>query len=131
MTFIKRVRKWRTHKLLVWVKPGTRKYTIVVYRRINSKYQLEFDAVSDDINRLQFVELTYARTRLGAIFAQLMYGRDKWSDGVRQQVVTIYPPSYPRVIFRSVLTPEVSEFEFEEYPRGRLGDFRPTGNSDK
>lgn len=111
----KRLRKWRSDKVLRWVKPGTANYSVVVYRRVNPRYKMAGGAF-DHINDFQFVAIHYARWRWVTIVYQAVLGRDKWSDGFIQQVVTIYPPAYDRVIFRDVLTPEVSPYDFDGYP---------------
>ena len=115
MNIIKRVRKWRTDKILAWVKPGKRKYTIVVYRRINPRYEFE-GGDFDGVNEFRFIAMDYARTRLGALIVQMFFGRDSWSDGLRQQKVVIFPPDYGREIFRDVLAPATYPFEFDGYP---------------
>ena len=115
MNIIKRVRKWRTDKILAWVKPGKRKYTIVVYRRINPRYEFE-GGDFDGVNEFRFIAMDYARTRLGALIVQMFFGRDSWSDGLRQQKVVIFPPDYDREIFGDGLTPATYPFEFDGYP---------------
>jgi hypothetical protein len=113
---LKRLRKWRTDNALRWVKPAYGKYSVIVWRRVNPRYRVEFDGVTDNINAFQFVEIHYARWRWLAIIYQALLGRDKWSDGFKQQRVEIIPPNYRRVIFRDVLAPEVSPFDFDGYP---------------
>lgn len=113
---IRRLKKWRTDNALRWVKPAHNQYSVICWRRINPRYQVEYDGVHENINAFQFVEIHYARWRWLAIIYQLMLGRDKWSDGFKQQRVEIIPPNYGRVIFRDVLAPFVSEFDFDGYP---------------
>jgi len=110
-----RLKKWRSDRVLVWVKPGVRNYSVVVYRRVNPRYKMEGGAF-DGINEFQFVEIHYPRWRWLAIVYQAILGRDKWSDGFKQQIVTIFPPGYGRAIFRDVLTPETSPYDFDGYP---------------
>jgi hypothetical protein len=111
-----RLRKWRTDSALRWVKPAYNKYSVIVWRRVNPRYQVDYDGVNENINAFQFVEIHYARYRWLAIIYQAILGRDKWSDGFKQQRVEIIPPNYQRVIFRDVLAPEVSPFDFDGYP---------------
>lgn len=113
--FLRRLKKWRTDRVLTWVKPAHNHYSIIVWRRINPRYRVE-GGDFDGLNDFQFVDIHYARWRWLAIIYQGILGRSKWSDGFRQQRVEIIPPNYGRIIFRDVLAPAVSPFDFDGYP---------------
>ena len=115
---LRRLKKWRTDAALRWVKPGYTLYSVVVYRRVNPRFKVAYDGISEDINEFQFVAVHYARWRWIAEVYVLLLGREKWSDGFKQQVVTIYPPNYRRPLIRpgGLLTPVTSPFDFDGYP---------------
>lgn len=113
---LRRLRKWRTDRVLAWVKPAHTHYSVIVWRRVNPRYNVTYDDVQENINDFQFVEIHYTRFVWIAILYQALLGRSKWSDGFRQQRVEIVPPNYGRVVFRDVLAPEVSPFDFDGYP---------------
>lgn len=113
---LRRLRKWRTDRALRWVKPAYNHYSVIVWRRVNPRYQVDYDGVTENINAFQFVEIHYARYRWVAIIYQGLLGRSLWSDGFLQQRVEIIPPNYGRVIFRDVLAPEVSPYDYDGYP---------------
>lgn len=122
MDLLKRLRAFRSDRILRWVKPAKNHYMVIVWRRVNPRYDMSagvgagVDKDFDGINDFQFISVDYTRTRLGAILVQLIHGRSHWSDGFRQQRVEIFPPDYGRVIFRDVLAPVVSPFDFDGYP---------------
>ena len=114
----KRLRKWRSDKVLVWVKPATGRYAIIVWRRVNPRYAMS-GGDFDGINEFQFVEVSYARTSMGAIICQAMLGRDKWTDGFTQQYVEIVEPGKP---LNTTKPPLVS---FDDYPMPERADLIP------
>lgn len=115
-----RLKKWRSDRVLRWVKPGTNNYQVVVYRRVNPRYKMKGGAF-DDINEFHLVEVHYARWRWLAIIYQALLGRATWSDGFKQQLVTIYPPNYRLPLIRpgGLLTPVTSPYDFDGYPSAK------------
>lgn len=114
MDLLKRLRKFRSDRALAWVKPATKQYSVIVWRRINPRYQME-GGEFDDVNTLQFVSVDYTRTYIGALLVQLLHGREQWTDGYKQQKVEIIRPGYRRPIFVNCVPPEVSILDFNEH----------------
>lgn len=75
------------------------------------------------INEFQLTDVTYCRTRVGALLAQVIMGREKWTDGFKQQVVEIIEPGNA---IRTLIPPTVS---FDDYPTHDKPDLMP--NVDK
>ena len=130
-SIVTRVRRFKGERLLKWVFPSVNHYTVITWRRVNPRYNMEGGDFTN-INCWNLADLTFCRTHIGAIWVQLLMGREKWTDGFRQQVVIISNPGSeylipPRDIsFDDYPTPPNPDLIPDvEYPRGRLGDFRP------
>ena len=115
---IKRLRKFRSDRVLRWVFPSANKYMVLTWRRVNPRYDIS-GGDFDDINKWQLVKINFAHTRIGVILIELISGRiksrPKWSDGFRQQVVEIIPKGVERYkrIFVTLRRPTI---DFNDYP---------------
>ena len=118
---IRRLRRLRSDRVLRWVFPSVKQYTIATWRRVNPRYDMS-GGDFDGINEFQLVEVQYARTRLGAIFVQAIMGRDKWTDGFRQQVIEIIEPGDKLGYVLKWTPPSVS---FDDYPTSDKPDLIP------
>ena len=124
-TFIlRRLRKWRSDKVLGWVFPSIKRYTVITWRRINPTFNIS-GGNFDGINEFQMIDITFCRTRLGANIVQAIMGRKAWTDGFREQVVQIKEPG---AVIRTVepnspnwLTFDSETFQLTpEFRRGKL-----------
>lgn len=106
---LRRLRKWRSDRVLHWVFPSLNHYSVVTWRRVNPRYRMS-GGDFDTINEFAIADVSFCRTRLGANLVQLIVGREQWTDGFREQVVEIVEPNTskldpPTVSFNDYPTP--------------------------
>ncbi len=106
----RRLKKWRSDRLLAWVFPHAINYTVVTWRRINPRYDMSYGDFKG-INDWAIADVSFRRTHLGALLVQFIMGRPVYSDGFRQQVVII---TEPRADY--LKPPDTSAYDFDGYP---------------